>query len=480
MWVLNKTNKCPICQDASEWLIIAGEPLEDDTTVTPASEKVALLPLEFRCRPPVPKSKDKKRTKKRPVLPAYHHTSTNIGTITKLTQIECTLCSEPRVFPNLKPLQVHLAAEHGSAMCDVCVASNTKFFAEQRPYSLTEIKHHHEHGLADELPFRGHPMCPICRDPFFSKDDLYTHMCQRHAMCTMCSTPSRECVFLRHDHDLALHFRKTHYVCSQEACMARSERDIAANVFRNDIEFASHVLSEHLQAIHPTLADRLTKVGLVAIPRPELPFLAPGYQQPRTATFAWEQDDIAPVTAETRRRLLAAVKASQTPSQDPGKTISAAGTAQGWIRPMQAAGPKKKSFATEFPRLADYPSPSQPAHTPPHPTPTEAGVAGLTLDPPVRVTSGSVADAVLCIAGARSPALRGLLMSLMDGDINSATFGASLGRTCTKASVDPRDVLDAMEGHSDVSGLVDTATIRTSLGILMPRGKKGKGKRRGR
>lgn len=98
-------------------------------------------------------------------------------------------------------LKMHVRASHGGKMmCDLCIRQKKVFAHEHVLYTYQQLRVHlpsmdYTHGRQQRkkpsatvaLPSTGvHPLCEFCRECYFSEDELYAHMRERHEECFVC------------------------------------------------------------------------------------------------------------------------------------------------------------------------------------------------------------------------------------------------------------------------------------------------------
>jgi hypothetical protein len=99
-------------------------------------------------------------------------------------------------------LEKHTLAEHGLVFCKICTRQLSRFSHEQVLYPPHLLALHDPSRLRrDQKPPRPrtekeqemvkgwdapHPMCEFCHEAFFSSDELFKHMRERHEECFVC------------------------------------------------------------------------------------------------------------------------------------------------------------------------------------------------------------------------------------------------------------------------------------------------------
>lgn len=87
----------------------------------------------------------------------------------------------------------------------------------------------------------GHPICEFCKTPFYGDNELYSHMATEHYTCHICQRqhPGQYEYYKNYD-DLEIHFRQEHFLCEDEACLAKK-----FIVFTSESEIKRHNALEH-------------------------------------------------------------------------------------------------------------------------------------------------------------------------------------------------------------------------------------------
>ncbi|VAH03832.1 unnamed protein product [Triticum turgidum subsp. durum] len=133
--------------------------------------------------------------------------------------------------------------------CSVCdKAEDQVFICEQKLYTRAQLAQHTKTGDSEvdgseieRSGFAGHPMCEFCKYPLYGDNELYTHMSREHYSCHICQRqhPGQYDYFRNYD-DLEMHFRKDHFLCEDDACLAKK-----FVVFQSDAEIKRHNAMEH-------------------------------------------------------------------------------------------------------------------------------------------------------------------------------------------------------------------------------------------
>ena len=56
----------------------------------------------------------------------------------------------------------------------------------QLPIHLPSLQRGHRAAPKEQIEGGIHPLCEFCRECFFSEDELYSHMRERHEECFVC------------------------------------------------------------------------------------------------------------------------------------------------------------------------------------------------------------------------------------------------------------------------------------------------------
>ncbi|KAK7284535.1 hypothetical protein RJT34_19282 [Clitoria ternatea] len=151
-------------------------------------------------------------------------------------------------FRNIGQLKGHLFHRHKLHMCSLCLEGRKVFICEQKLYTRAQLNQHVSTGdsevdgsESERGGFMGHPMCEFCRTPFYGDNELYTHMSTEHYTCHICQRqhPGQYEYYKNYD-DLEIHFRQEHFLCEDEACLAKK-----FIVFQSESEMKRHNAIEH-------------------------------------------------------------------------------------------------------------------------------------------------------------------------------------------------------------------------------------------
>ncbi|KAL6008775.1 hypothetical protein ACLOJK_022001 [Asimina triloba] len=180
--------------------------------------------------------------------------------IKAMCKLSCSICdkygeehssdgSKKRTrFRNIEQLKGHLYHRHKLVMCNLCLEGRKVFICEQKLYTRSQLNQHINTGdsevdgtESERGGFSGHPMCEFCRNPFYGDNELYLHMSTEHYTCHICQRqhPGQYEYYRNYD-DLEIHFRNEHFLCENEACLAKK-----FVVFQSEAEMKRHNAIEH-------------------------------------------------------------------------------------------------------------------------------------------------------------------------------------------------------------------------------------------
>ncbi|KAJ0112630.1 hypothetical protein Patl1_00810 [Pistacia atlantica] len=151
-------------------------------------------------------------------------------------------------FRNIEQLKGHLFHKHKLLMCSLCLEGRKVFICEQKLYTRAQLNQHINTGDSDvdgseseRGGFMGHPICEFCKTPFYGDNELYSHMSTEHYTCHICQRqhPGQYEYYKNYD-DLEIHFRRDHFLCEDEACLAKK-----FVVFQSEAEMKRHNAIEH-------------------------------------------------------------------------------------------------------------------------------------------------------------------------------------------------------------------------------------------
>ncbi|KAG5720335.1 LIM domain and RING finger protein, partial [Termitomyces sp. T112] len=146
-------------------------------------------------------------------------------------------------------LKLHVRATHGKLMCDLCIRSKKVFAHEHALYPPNVLPlhlpsmYHRSYGKSmpkDQIDGGIHPICEFCRECFFSDDELYSHMRERHEECFICKRNGIKDQYFQNYESLENHFNTAHHPCAQSQCLARK-----FVVFNTPLDLQAHMVEEH-------------------------------------------------------------------------------------------------------------------------------------------------------------------------------------------------------------------------------------------
>ncbi|XP_057484060.1 uncharacterized protein LOC130770592 [Actinidia eriantha] len=179
--------------------------------------------------------------------------------IKAMCRLSCSVCDKMEEHPNdgpkrrakfrnIEQLKGHLFHQHRLLMCSLCLEGRKVFICEQKLYSRAQLNQHINTGdsevdgtESERGGFMGHPVCEFCRTPFYGDNELYSHMSTEHYTCHLCQRlhPGQYEYYKNYD-DLEIHFRREHFLCEDEACLAKK-----FIVFQSEAEMKRHNAMEH-------------------------------------------------------------------------------------------------------------------------------------------------------------------------------------------------------------------------------------------
>ncbi|KAF9532795.1 hypothetical protein CPB83DRAFT_784026 [Crepidotus variabilis] len=145
-------------------------------------------------------------------------------------------------------LRLHVRATHAKLMCDICIRHKKVFSHEHAlyppgtlPVHLPSMFGRPSKSALKEPPEGGiHPLCEFCRECFFSDDELYSHMRERHEECFICKRNGIVHQYFSNYDALEKHFNNDHYPCNQTECLVRK-----FVVFNTPIDLKAHMVEDH-------------------------------------------------------------------------------------------------------------------------------------------------------------------------------------------------------------------------------------------
>ncbi|KZV79126.1 hypothetical protein EXIGLDRAFT_480994 [Exidia glandulosa HHB12029] len=146
-------------------------------------------------------------------------------------------------------LKQHVRAVHKKSMCHVCIGAKKIFAHEHTLYTNAELAIHvpsirrrekMPQGASTDVEGGIHPLCEFCNECFFSDEELYPHMRDRHEKCFVCERQGDRFVYFRNYEELEAHFSKSHYPCSHATC--REQKFV---VFGTQLDLKAHTMEVH-------------------------------------------------------------------------------------------------------------------------------------------------------------------------------------------------------------------------------------------
>ncbi|KAJ9475581.1 E3 ubiquitin-protein ligase HEL2 [Pseudozyma hubeiensis] len=209
--VLYKKDECTFCKATIDHLIFTSHPTKSFADFQPSD-----IPYT-----------DKK-------LPISFETKEALEETVLLLRFNCPDPNCEIACTGWKDLRAHVRREHARMVCQLCI-SNKKIFA-------------HEHTLHTEQSLAAHEkaehrLCEYDRQWFYSDDELFAHMRDRHEQCFICKASGNEDERWKYyrDYDmLERHFRKDHWLCENKECLEEKFR-----VFKDEVDYKAHQLERH-------------------------------------------------------------------------------------------------------------------------------------------------------------------------------------------------------------------------------------------
>ncbi|CAO1626040.1 unnamed protein product [Sympodiomycopsis kandeliae] len=131
-------------------------------------------------------------------------------------------------------LKMHARRDHDRLLCDLCIR-NKKIFAHEHTLHTTQ-------SLTAHMK-QDHRFCEYCANYFYSDDELFVHMRDRHEQCHICKASGNEAERWKYYKDynmLEQHFRRQHYLCPTRECLEKK-----FVVFDSEMDFKAHQVQEH-------------------------------------------------------------------------------------------------------------------------------------------------------------------------------------------------------------------------------------------
>ncbi|KAK1218754.1 hypothetical protein PQX77_018554 [Marasmius sp. AFHP31] len=147
-------------------------------------------------------------------------------------------------------LKLHVRAHHNKLMCDLCIRLKKVFSHEHALYTFAQLTVHlpsmnrrpnQKAAQLKEEPEGGiHPLCEFCRECFFSSDELYPHMRERHEECFICKRNGIRDQYFQDYPNLEHHFGTSHHPCLNPTCLAQK-----FVVFNTPLDLQAHSVEAH-------------------------------------------------------------------------------------------------------------------------------------------------------------------------------------------------------------------------------------------
>lgn len=209
--VLYKKDECTFCKSKIDRLIFTSSSTKSFAEFKPSD---------------VPYS-DKK-------LPISFETKEALEETVLLLRFNCPDTNCEVACAGWKDYKAHVKREHNRLVCQLCI-TNKKIFA-------------HEHTLHTEQSLAAHEraehrLCEYDRLWFYSDDELFSHMRDKHEQCHICKargTEEERWKYYRDYDMLEKHFKKHHYLCQNPQCL--KDKFI---VFDTELDFKAHQVEVH-------------------------------------------------------------------------------------------------------------------------------------------------------------------------------------------------------------------------------------------
>ncbi|KAL4064806.1 hypothetical protein V8B97DRAFT_1875710 [Scleroderma yunnanense] len=145
-------------------------------------------------------------------------------------------------------LKLHVRAVHGKMLCELCLRFKKVFAHEHSlyppnilPFHLPSMPHRsHKQVPKESIEGGVHPLCEFCRECFFSDDELYVHMRERHEECFICKQNEIRDQYFQNYASLEAHFAQAHFVCTNSTCQAQK-----FVVFGSALDLKAHQVEVH-------------------------------------------------------------------------------------------------------------------------------------------------------------------------------------------------------------------------------------------
>ncbi|KDQ16304.1 hypothetical protein BOTBODRAFT_31004 [Botryobasidium botryosum FD-172 SS1] len=154
-------------------------------------------------------------------------------------------------------LKWHVRDKHGGVMCELCIR-HKKIFAHEHtlyppyllPVHLPSLRRVPPDGDPPNHQTKGkeksatvdftHPLCSFCRECFFSNDELYAHLREKHEDCFICKRDGIRDLYFHNYHKLDQHFKNKHHPCQHPTCLEQK-----FVVFASTIDLQAHEVEVH-------------------------------------------------------------------------------------------------------------------------------------------------------------------------------------------------------------------------------------------
>ncbi|KIJ59677.1 hypothetical protein HYDPIDRAFT_100159 [Hydnomerulius pinastri MD-312] len=145
-------------------------------------------------------------------------------------------------------LKLHVRAMHGKMLCDLCIRFKKVFAHEHAlyppnmlPLHLPSMPHRsNKQALKEPIEGGIHPLCAFCRECFFSDDELFVHMRERHEECFICKRNEVRDQYFQNYESLEQHFAQAHFACTNPSCQAQK-----FVVFGSALDLKAHQVEVH-------------------------------------------------------------------------------------------------------------------------------------------------------------------------------------------------------------------------------------------
>lgn len=135
-------------------------------------------------------------------------------------------------------LEQHLKKKHMSLkLCMICINANNLFPFEYKTYKNDEELRKHK-----EID---HFICELCKEFFYSKEELLLHIKTKYERCHLCS---HKVIYFKFHSDLDKHFKEKHFPCPYKEC--KEQRFF---IFETKTELDAHVFHTHNKKRIPIL-----------------------------------------------------------------------------------------------------------------------------------------------------------------------------------------------------------------------------------